>query len=44
MKKKFLKKNIFILYFCILISLLQIIIGPTVKKIYKDFYNMDKLS
>ena len=44
MKKNILKKNIFILYFCILISSLQIIIGPSLIKIYKNLYDLNKSS
>lgn len=39
--KKLLKK-IFILYIWILISFLQIIVGPSLKKIYKNFYVFNK--
>ena len=42
MKKNIFKKNIFILYICILISFLQIIVGPSLKKIYKNFYDINK--
>ena len=44
MKKNIFKKNIFILYICILISSLQIIVGPSLKKIYKNLYDLNKSS